>query len=424
MTRCACFNKNGQQCMRDASTKVDQGQNPMYCWQHQNCQTPVVMKYPIQTKKIVKKTIPTQKIVKKIVKKPSKTTEIVKKPSKTTEIVKKPSKTTEIVKTPIKTTEIIKTPIKMKPVLPESEKISPIQIEEEGFNFTIANFNVLNHLHLNKFTKFTESTQESIDRYNYSINILLDYVYQYQIIAVALSEVTDEYYFAFTQLMNAQIEDESVLVFYGGSSLMTVFFNHEKLNIYDIEPVDVEYNTERDRLQIFNLIVEEDTKSKEFTFISIHGYGLPEIREKYLYNTLAYIDQLRKGNLIRTDFLCCGDFNSDLDQVTFVVNKIIKEKGMNDLHVYKNFSATSYHRYILTPSGQFKEKPKALWYSKMDQLLYTDNLTVNSLEIVPHDFTHSEHPYIIVDGQQEHGPWPSDHTLNIYDLNWGSWEAL
>ena len=295
--------------------------------------------------------------------------------------------------------------------------VKPVQTPKPIY-FKVANFNVLNHLHLNKFTKFSESVDQSIDRYLYAITLLLDYVDQYQISAVGLSEVTDEFHDAFVAYMKNEITAGNVTLFYEGQSLMTVFFDNRNLRLQKISQVDVEYHPHRDRLQIFNLSIQKSGQSKKLTFINIHGYGLPEIREKYLYNTLLYINQLRTSGVIHNQLICCGDFNSDLDQVNVVAQRMFNDTGTTDFHVYQNFFSTSYHRYILTSNGEFEEKPKALWYSKMDQLLYTDPLTVLAFERVPHDFTTSEHPYKWVNGYQEMGQWPSDHTLNIYQFVW------
>src|SRR5438128_1221392 len=37
MVRCQCYKHDGRKCSRNASTKV--GDNPLFCWQHQKCQT-------------------------------------------------------------------------------------------------------------------------------------------------------------------------------------------------------------------------------------------------------------------------------------------------------------------------------------------------------------------------------------------------
>ena len=55
MTQCKCLTKNGKgdQCKNEASTKPNQ--NSMYCWQHQNCQSPIqtmIPKIPIKIKKV------------------------------------------------------------------------------------------------------------------------------------------------------------------------------------------------------------------------------------------------------------------------------------------------------------------------------------------------------------------------------------
>ena len=44
MTRCQCQKHDGYQCTRDSSTK--KGDNPLFCWQHQNC------KKSIETQKV------------------------------------------------------------------------------------------------------------------------------------------------------------------------------------------------------------------------------------------------------------------------------------------------------------------------------------------------------------------------------------
>lgn len=50
MARCQCIKNNGQQCIRDASTKI--GHNPLCWWQHQNCCSSILSKkIPIDRKK-------------------------------------------------------------------------------------------------------------------------------------------------------------------------------------------------------------------------------------------------------------------------------------------------------------------------------------------------------------------------------------
>jgi hypothetical protein len=285
--------------------------------------------------------------------------------------------------------------------------------------FNIANFNVLNHLHLNKYTKFQESDQNSLDRYLLSIKILLEYVNKYQIVAVSLSEVTDEYYDAFVAIIDKQIALGHIFVFYERQSVMTVFFKHLNITIKKIERVITKYHPERDRIQVFNLTLkmQNQSKSKNITYINIHGYGLPDIREKYLYNTIIYLDQMRKNQLIYNDLLCCGDFNTDIDLIFQVIGKAKMNGDLNDLSVYRDFQSTSYHRYILGPNGKFTEKPKMLWYSKMDQLLYTDQFKILSFIRIPDDFTDQTRPYIMLNGKQLMSSWPSDHTLNIYSIS-------
>lgn len=299
----------------------------------------------------------------------------------------------------------------------KGEKVKQKGGSPPKISFPIANFNVCNHLHLNKFTKFTESEEATLNRYIYSIHTLLNFVNFYQIKAVSLSEVTNEYYDAFQSLLKSDIKKGDIKLTYEGKSLMTVFFGVDK-----VEQVPVAYHPERDRLQIFNLSIQSDDKNFYLTYINIHGYGLPEIREKYLNNNLLYINELRKAKLIFNEFVLCGDFNSDYDQVDKVlkqaqVDKHFAKLNFYDVNLYRDFRSTSYHRYILTSEGQFEDKPKAIWYSKMDHLLYTNALEVSNLLIFPTDFTKYEHPYQMVKGVQKLGVWPSDHTLNIYQMN-------
>ena len=283
---------------------------------------------------------------------------------------------------------------------------------------SVANFNVLNHLHLNKFTLFQENINTSIQRYIYSIDILLNQVNMYQIFAVSLSEVTPEYYTAFNSLLDFAIQSQDIKVFYDGKSLMTVFFNQPLIRVVRAEQVEIERDPERDRLQIFNLQLLFQNKYYPLTYINIHGYGLPDIREKYLYNTFVLIDQLRQEGSINNDLLCTGDFNSDWDQVFKILENVKNENYLIDVSLLENFEPTSYHRYILDEQGQFNDKPVQLWYSKLDHLLFTKRFQIVNLLIFPDNFTSSEHPYQISGSIQYTGSWPSDHTLNIYNLIW------
>lgn len=299
------------------------------------------------------------------------------------------------------------------------DKWRPVEKKAQTpLKLTIANFNVCNHLHLNKFTKFKESEEASINRYIYSIMTLINHVNYNKISAVSLSEVTPEYYGAFLSLLDVSIQLGFVKVFYSRKSLMTVFFDQPNLIVQDVKEIDLEYDPERDRLQVFNLMLKKGNKTHRLTYINIHGYGLPEIREKYLQNTMIFIDELRLNKIIENDFLCVGDFNSEWDQVNIVLENIKNQNYLLDLSLHKDWRATSYHRYILDEKGQFTEKPKSLWYAKMDHLLFTGSFKVENLIIVPYDFTSSEHPYKIVKGFQVPSQWPSDHTLNIYNLSW------
>ena len=282
----------------------------------------------------------------------------------------------------------------------------------------VANFNVLNHLHLNKYTKFQENIDISIERYIYSIKIVLNYVNMFQIFAVSLSEVTLEYYTAFNSLLKSAIRKGNIKVFYDGKSLMTIFFKNPRIQVIKAEQVSMERDPQRDRLQIFNLQLLFQNKYYPLTYINIHGYGLPEIREKYLYNTFILIDELRHDQLINNDLLCTGDFNSDWDQVFKVLENVKNENYLIDVSLFENFQPTSYHRYILDEHGQFNDKPSQLWYSKLDHLLFSQRFQVVNLSIVPNNFTYYEHPYQIIDDIQYTGQWPSDHTLNIYNLFW------
>ena len=68
MVRCQCLKIDGMQCSRDGSSKT--GQNPNYCYQHQNCKLNITQKKPAkiplkkkptQSKQPVQKKIPVQK---------------------------------------------------------------------------------------------------------------------------------------------------------------------------------------------------------------------------------------------------------------------------------------------------------------------------------------------------------------------------
>lgn len=69
MTKCQCIKANGQKCERDASTKS--GENPKFCWQHQNCQKinsteqklPEKNKIEIKEKKIPENKAPSPNII-------------------------------------------------------------------------------------------------------------------------------------------------------------------------------------------------------------------------------------------------------------------------------------------------------------------------------------------------------------------------
>ena len=274
----------------------------------------------------------------------------------------------------------------------------------------------MDHNHLNKYSKFRETIEETYHRYDTSIKMLFDIIFSGRISVVGLSEVTNEYFVELELFIEDEVAPNVVTCIREGG-LVTLFINHDA-TISEIMEIDVDVKRERDRLQIFNFTVDQFGQSRNMSFINIHGYGLPKIREEYLSNTLSYINTLMVSGSIHSTFICCGDFNSDLDLTLRVAAKIESTLGLQ-LNVHKNYLPTSYHRYIWSEPDVFTSKPEREWYTKMDQLLYTRDLAVYADQIEPVFFSKTSHPYVFKwDGKfgdiQVPSGWPSDHTFNIY----------
>jgi hypothetical protein len=270
----------------------------------------------------------------------------------------------------------------------------------------IGNFNVANHLHLQKYGGFIHDKENFRERYITGIRDMFEVVDRYKISIMFLSEVTSEYYEIYTSMISL---DKNLQTFFDPiSGLMTIFFCFQE-NHFFIEKIAQKFpffENNVDRLQIFN-VSGKDSKgdAKEFTVCNIHGYGDPLVRGKYLRNTFSFINGLAE---ISKNIIVCGDFNSDLE--TMIHNVPVNFK------VFEDYRVTSYHRYILEKNGEFKEKSEEDWFTKMDQLVSTPQfIDFETLHIFPPDFGDDMeigYPYAQITDYSH--IWHSDHALMIY----------
>ena len=273
----------------------------------------------------------------------------------------------------------------------------------------IGNFNIANHLHVQKYGGFVHDKENFIDRYTTGIQEMFELVDSHNISIMFLSEVTQEYYEIYIVMTGG--DNKYLKTFFDlASGLMTIFFcyqeNHFFINsitkVFTYTPNDV------DRLQIFNVFGKDtEENEKKFTVCNVHGYGDPRVRDEYLKNTFTLLNKLMSERIISNNIITCGDFNSDLV-------KMLRNTPAN-FKVYEDYRPTSYHRYILERDGKFKEKPEDEWFSKMDQLANTSFINFNSLKIFPSDFGDSiqiGYPYALQSDSKN--IWHSDHALLIY----------
>jgi mRNA deadenylase 3'-5' endonuclease subunit Ccr4 len=270
---------------------------------------------------------------------------------------------------------------------------------------SLGSFNVMSHVHLNRFSNLKESSADTRARYIDAISIILRTVSDYNLNIVCLSEVTDEFYKLFENTMDESISEGLVTIFYDRNSLMTIFFGITPHRVNDLYQ-----DKQRDRIQVFNVTLD----NSQFTIVNIHGYGDPKIREVYFFNTLKYLNELSEAKLIKNKCIVVGDFNTESDVVSHVLNDATKNK-QTKLKLLKYYNPTSYHKYILGDDKVFYVKHPSLRYTRVDHLLYTPQTVKMSQYLsFPHNFTESERPYKIVNKKQVLGDWPSDHTFDIY----------
>jgi hypothetical protein len=263
----------------------------------------------------------------------------------------------------------------------------------------VANFNIANHNHVINFANCPADNEEYPNRYIRSIEIIIDMVNTHGISIVFLSEVTQEFF----DMWNNNVGGNEVYTFIDiKKGLMTIFFNTPTLILDSIKEFQVEKSGNRDRLQIFNVIANN---SLFFTTINIHGFGDPNVRQRYLISDLEYITQLIKLKTINSSLLLCGDFNSSSDQIIKAIS------NYNTYFYIEGDQPTSFHNKIKV-GDVFIDKPKDQWYTKMDHLIFTSNFIFeNASYPYPEDFSYYQHPY---DCYTENNGWPSDHTFNMY----------
>lgn len=263
----------------------------------------------------------------------------------------------------------------------------------------ILSWNVADHNHIQKFSpNCIKYPEKFLERYQHSVNILMYYSSTQKVNIAFLSEVSQEYYEIFTEI----IKNDAIIYnhYYDNiKKLLTIFFICENLEILSITPIEI---TDRkiDRMQIFQVEVRSEIYGNiKFDAINIHGWGDPSTRYNYLKKDLEYLSTRNSQQII------CGDFNSTLSQVS----TSSKENKNLQYFTFIDYRPTSYHKYILS-GNNFIEKEEI--YSKMDHLIITNIFSFSSLLIFPEDFTEYEYPYTCF--PEENNEWPSDHTLLIY----------
>ena len=288
----------------------------------------------------------------------------------------------------------------------------------------IANFNVADHNHVVNFGRCEPDGKQYIDRYTKGMIDMTSIVNHFMVNIVFLSEVTPEYknllFGAIGSLEYENDDNKYIKAFYDEKKhLATLFFRKyagNSLKINDVvEPVIIEpikrSKEEVDRLQFFNVnSTLSDNSEKLFTVINIHGYGDPVTRSKFLNNDFLFIQRLIESKTIHPDIILCGDFNSTLIDIDNALN----DKNM--LVSFKDDKPTSFHRLVMdVKNGQFFEKPRKDWFTKMDHIVYSQNfIGFSNLYTIPEHFGYDQNVGYPYDCYQNNDGWSSDHALCVY----------
>ncbi len=299
----------------------------------------------------------------------------------------------------------------------------------------ICNFNIMSHSHSHFFfgdDSISETKQQYLNRYLTTFNIIETVINNYfPIDILSLEEVTQESYEVLYPLISthyhtyvSEITSPSGL----GTLLVTGFNKTTIPNKTSIQDLTSDFQKFYDtgasksypcRSQIFQINLYDQT----IIYSHLHAPGIPDdrVKTRYFSKVKEFIFNLGEDKI----HILCGDFNEE--RKDFLMSMFNQK-----LTILDDDRATSYHKFTKNKNGLYTEND--VKYKRVDHLMLSSNLLLESYHTIYnsnyglinhlsgirgdgnvnpyYQYQNIWYPHVINLGYI----WPSDHTLNIYNI--------
>ena len=272
----------------------------------------------------------------------------------------------------------------------------------QQINLYIANFNIMAHT-ASKFaipkdayihSSNGEEPEQWLERYSKILEILRTS----RLDIICLEEVVQEFYNLL--LRDVYFRDTYYLRFDPANKLLMLIKKTICVYLSLVQLPTFKYS----KLQAYEIFLPNN---KYIIVVNAHLIGDPAQGEERRH-VLRELTTLYPSNLI-----IIGDLNEDLQQSDIM--------WMGNFTILEKDHKTAYSRYHINPAG-FVTGIKQEQWENIDNIIYDNKmLTVLDHKVFPEGGLHGRHaPYIPLQDSYTYEKnfdfWPSDHTLNIYNI--------